>query len=66
MSQNDYSSQVIWDEINALSDKQKIQVLLEKGVLTEDDIEDGFFKSTDLTDWIYDLGLSAETIELNY
>ena len=62
-SVNDIVYQTQWDEINSLSDRQKILACLNKKILTQDDIEDGFFTSRDLTDWLYEINMTAEEIE---
>lgn len=59
---NDRINESNWDEINALTDGQKIQACLNSGILTDNDVQDGLFTTTDLTDWLYDYGYSAETI----
>lgn len=62
-SPNDKVYEANWNEIDVLSDKQKKQALLNAGILTEDDVEDGLFTSKELTDWCHEAGLIAERIE---
>lgn len=62
-SVNDIVYQTQWDEINSLSDRQKILACLSAGILTKDDVEDGLFSSKNLSDWLFEIDMSADEIE---